>query len=147
MIHKVTLAFLNFARWFVLSMLTALVQALTILVTAIVHTVQLHSSHLSQNMGNPLAVAVNKEEVNNSSISSINSTSNQSAIAVEVPELPRLHFLCYETDNEGYVRIMWQLLLYTTLAFSSIAFLLLTHLCGFHIFLSKSNAINVREYI
>lgn len=116
-------------------MLTALVQALTILVTAIVHTVQLHSSHLSQNIGIPLAV--NKDEMN-STISSINSTSSESAISVEIPELPRLHFLCFETDNEGYVRIMWQMLLYTTLAFSSIAFLLLTHLCGFHIFLSKS---------
>lgn len=118
-------------------MLTALVQALTILVTAIVHTVQLHSSHLSPSLGNAFTV---KDEVNNSStIKSINSTSSESTMAVEVPgELPRLHFLCFQADNEGYVRIMWQILLYTTLAFSSIAFLLLTHLCGFHIFLSKS---------
>lgn len=47
----------------------------------------------------------------------------------------KLYFLHLETPLDGYVRILWQVLLYFTVAFSGIAFLLLTHLCGFHIFL------------
>lgn len=144
-------------KWFALSVLTALVQALTILVTAIVHTVQLHSTHLLQ-LGSAVAVAV-KDELNNgtnttnttttpaTNISIINSTSSEPALVTEIPELPaRLHFLCFEANNEGYVRVMWQALLYTTLAFSAIAFLLLTHLCGFHIFL-KCVGMSTYEFV
>ncbi|KAH9421194.1 hypothetical protein DERP_010135 [Dermatophagoides pteronyssinus] len=101
-------------RWFVMSMLTALLQALIILITTILLIIVLHVPDFYHQQ--------QQQEQEQEQQTSSSAT--------------KLIIVHYEFDNEGLPRILWSILLYITLFISSITTILLLHLCIFHIFLN-----------
>ncbi|UXI17855.1 E3 ubiquitin-protein ligase [Sarcoptes scabiei] len=89
-------------RWFLMAMLTALLQALTILITTIFQIIYIHVPEYSK---------------------------NSSALII-------VHL---EIKNEGTIKFVWSIIIYIIMIISSISFLLLLHLCIFHIFLAFVN--------
>lgn len=90
-------------------MLTALVQSLSILVAAILLLVEFYVPEPQQQQQLSASVATNAR---------------------------LMVMFCYSVDgNDSYVRLAWGVLVWTSLLMASISSLLLTHLCGFHIFL------------
>lgn len=109
-------------RWFIGSMLTALVQSLTIMATSLAELVALYmpSSHCIHN----------RQSYNNNTTLMVNETTSNETIGD-----CKLNIINREYVIEGHIRTGWWATLSTIFGTSTIAFILLTHLCGFHIFL------------